>query len=470
MDIKEVLDKFSDVRIAVVGDVMLDTYVYGSVNRISIEAPVPIIHVEGKTYELGGAGNVAANIASLGGKIFLFGYTGQDSAREILLKKLNENNINHELFPVLQKTIQKTRIMGNNQQIVRIDEEFYESGRENIERELASAVSSVDADIIIASDYAKGCLSGNLFSKIKSYNSGKKIIVDPKPQNQDNYFGVYLIKPNLKEAKEMTGLDDVEEIGKKLQEEFDTKILLTRGRNGMSLFYENKVINIPTQAKEVYDVTGAGDSVMATLGLCLASGVSLEDSAFLANHVAGIAVGKVGTSSVSRNELIEVVNSENRKIKNLEELIGIKEDYKRKGRSVVWTNGCFDLLHAGHVNYLKKAKEQGDCLIVGLNTDDSVRKLKGDGRPINTEQLRAEVLASLECVDYVLIFDELSVENYLNRLKPDIYVKGGDYDKEKIHQGERRIIENYGGKIKFISFENKISTSQIIDRIRNGRA
>lgn len=468
MDIKKVLDNFSKTRIAVVGDVMLDSYIYGSVDGISPEAPVLILKANEEVYELGGAANVAKNIASLGGNVTLFGYVGKDSAKDILFKKLNEEDISFQLFDVLEKTTQKSRFMGNRQhQIVRVDKESYAKVPESIEEDLAQRILKRNPEVIIASDYAKGCLTNSLFSKIKKYNPDIKIIVDPKPQNRENYYGVYLMTPNLKEAREMSNLEDAEKIGRELQRKFGSNILITKGKDGMTLFENEKIINIPTQAKEVYDVTGAGDTVTAIISLCIASGLSLEDSAYLANHGAGIVVGKAGTATISQNELKEVVESEYDKIKTLSELKKIREDYRRKGKKVVWTNGCFDILHVGHVDYLKKARGLGDCLLVGLNSDDSTKKLKGSDRPINNEKHRAEVLSSLGFVDYITVFNELTVENCLRELRPDVYVKAGDYDINKMDQNERKVIESYGGEFAFIPVIYNLSTTGIIDKIRN---
>jgi len=470
MDIEKVLDNFSKVKIAVVGDVMLDSYIYGSVDRISPEAPVLILKANEEVYELGGAANVAKNIVSLGGNVTLFGYVGKDSAKDILFKKLNEENVGFQLFDVLEKTTQKIRLMGDRQhQMLRLDKESYAKALEDIEERLAKGVCDKNPDIIIFSDYAKGCLTGSLFSKIKKYNPETKIIVDPKPKNKENYYDVYLITPNSKEAEEMSQLDsgNIDNIGKYLKNKFRSNILITKGKEGMSLFEGDKIINFPTQAREIYDVTGAGDTVVAIISLCIASGLSLEDSAYLANHGAGIVVGKAGTATVSQNELKQTIESENKKLKDLYDLKKIREDYRKKGKKVIWTNGCFDILHAGHVDYLRKARKLGDCLFVGLNSDDSARKLKGEGRPINNEKHRAEVLSSLGFVDYVIIFNELTVENCLKELKPDVYVKAGDYDINKMDQDERKVIESYGGGFAFIPIIYNLSTTKIIDKIKD---
>jgi D-beta-D-heptose 7-phosphate kinase/D-beta-D-heptose 1-phosphate adenosyltransferase len=464
MKIKNILDKFPNKKIAVVGDIILDKYIYGNASRISQEAPVPIVKVEKEIYEIGGAGNVAANIISLGGNAFLFGYVGKDSSKDILINLLKEKGIKHNLYECLNQTTEKTRIIGNGHQITRVDREDCINGTKSIEDYLAKEIGNINPDIIITSDYAKGCLTNNLFSLIKNYNPGVRIIVDPKP-NQIDYSGAYLITPNLKEAREMSGLINIPEVGKAIQEKYNSNVLITLGKEGMSLIEGTKILNIPTQAKEVYDVIGAGDTVIAVMGLGLASGLNLEESAYLSNQAAGLVVSKAGTATISRKDLEQTIESGCMKIKSLKDLVEVRKDYCRKNKKVVWTNGCFDILHIGHVDYLKKAKMYGDCLFVGLNTDNSIRKLKGEGRPINKEEHRAEVLSSLGCVDYVTLFNEQTSENCLNSLRPDIYVKAGDYNLESMNQGERKVIESYGGKIKFIPIKYDVSTTKVIEKI-----
>ncbi len=468
MDIKEALKNFSKKRIAIVGDVMLDKFVYGNVERVSPEAPVPVIRVENEVYGLGGAANVAANIKSLGGEVSLFGYTGDDSAKEILIKELSKREIEYELFPNFTQTIEKTRIIGNRRhQIVRIDKESSNSIPKQNEQKLFNKIFELTPEVIIISDYAKGTISQNLVRKL--IYSHSKVIADPKPKNQIDYSGINLITPNLKEGREITGLQKVSEIGRKLQEMYECDILLTKGKDGMTLFKGNKETNIPTQAKQVYDVSGAGDTVIAVLGLGLANGLNLKDSAFLANQAAGIAVGKPETATISFSELEQIIESEQGKIKSLDALKITRENYKIKGRRFVWTNGCFDILHRGHVDYLKKAKMLGDYLVIGLNSDESVRQLKGKGRPINSEKNRAMVLSSLEYVDAIVIFPETNVCNCLKKLKPDVYVKAGDYDLEGMNKDEKNVHQSYGGEFKFIPIIYDDSTTKIIDKIKNNK-
>jgi D-beta-D-heptose 7-phosphate kinase/D-beta-D-heptose 1-phosphate adenosyltransferase len=473
MDIQQVLDKFPDKKIAVIGDLMLDRYIYGSVERISPEAPVPVVKQEREFFNLGGAANVAANISCLQGKAFLFGYTGDDKEREILIQKLSDNNIEPFLIRALKNTILKTRIGNSNQQIVRLDREQEIKVDKSLEEKLIKQVFDINPDIIVASDYAKGTLSENLISILKNQKIDRKIkiIVDPKPKNKENYKNIYLVTPNLKESLEMAGIENKEKVyeaGEYLRDYFNSNILLTRGKDGMTIFdKQGKIINFPTRARSVYDITGAGDTVVASMALALSCGLSLEESANLANHAAGIVVGKKGTSTVYREELEELIESEHKKLKSLAQLKRIIKYRKERGKKIVWTNGCFDILHKGHVRYLAESKKLGDFLVVGLNSDKSVKELKGKDRPIMSQEDRAEILSSLEYVDYVIIFQEKTARNCLSTLEPDIYVKGGDYNLEKMDQGERKIIESYNGKIKFIDVGSEDSSSKYIQNIRN---
>jgi len=474
MNIKEILNKFKDSKISVIGDVMLDHYIYGSVERISPEAPVPIIKSQREVYSLGGAANVAANIASFGANVILFGYMGKDHSGEILKQKLKDKKIEAKLFPVLSETTKKNRVIGNNQQqILRIDKEGYSEATYKAENFMAYSVYDNKPDVVIISDYAKHVMTNGVFSKIKEFNKNSKILVDPKPKSRISYNGVYLITPNLKEAKEMSGLEDVNEAGKKLKKELNTNVLITRGKDGMTLFYKNnhgdRVFNVFTEAKEVYDVTGAGDTAIGILGLGIASGLNLEDSVFLSNHAAGIVVGKAGAAIVSAFELEQVIEEESNKLKTLEELLSIREDCMRKSKKIVWTNGCFDILHEGHVDYLRKAKSLGDYLIVGINDDKSIRELKGEDRPINKKESRVNVLSELNCVDYITVFKGLTPAKCLKKLKPDFYIKAGDYTVDTINQDERKLVEDYGGKIIIIPVVYEISTTKIIKKIKENK-
>ncbi len=470
LDELEILNNFKEKNILVVGDIMLDTYYKGDVTRINVEAPVPIVKVEQEFHSLGGAGNVASNVVSLGGKATLFSFAGKDHQAEILRKLLDENKI-ESFLQEDEKTIQKIRVMGNNQQLARMDfEKIYNKiFKDEIKFKLKKRAQ--DADLIIISDYEKGTINEDLMSILSEFK--KKIIVDPKPKNKALFKEVLLVKTNEKEIYDMTSLSNLDSAGKKLREELKTDILVTRGKNGMTLF-SDKIINIPTYAKEVFDVTGAGDTAIAAIGLAIAGGASLNQAAIMGNHAAGIKVEKAGTYAVSLSELISKFIREESKVLNLDKLQRIVADLKKKRKKIVWTNGCFDLLHVGHIRYLKEAKKLGDLLIVGINSDESVKRLKGPSRPIQTEKERAEILSSLEFIDYVIIFAETTVEKYLSALKPDIYVKGGNYTVEFLeNHSDGKTVREYGGEIKTISLVEGRSTTKILEDLKlkeNGNA
>ncbi|MBU0760091.1 MAG: bifunctional heptose 7-phosphate kinase/heptose 1-phosphate adenyltransferase [Nanoarchaeota archaeon] len=462
-NINKILSNFRGTKIVIIGDVMLDRYLQGNVSRINPEAPVPIVSLENEFNELGGAANVASNVVSLGGRVSLFGFVGKDKNAEIVKELLKEKGIAYFLDEN-QVTTQKTRIIGGEQQLLRCDKEetseksFSETTKEKMINEIR------EAKIILISDYAKGAVNYGLIKTLSAFKN--KIIVDPKPKNKELYKGVFLISPNEKEAKEMALCSDLKKSGEILRENLETNVLVTRGKEGMSLF-SDQYLEIPTYARAVYDVTGAGDSAIAALALAVAAGARLSEAAIIANHAAGIAVEKTGTYSVSLKELTDKAISGEKKILDFNRLKSEVTDLKRKGKKLVWANGCFDLLHIGHLHYLKEAKKLGDVLIVGINSDDSVRKIKGEGRPIQTENERAEILSSLEFVDNIIVFPELTVEKYLAEFQPDIFVKGGDYSLDSIDQEERKIIENFRGQIKFIPPVEGKSSSSIIEKIKS---
>jgi D-beta-D-heptose 7-phosphate kinase/D-beta-D-heptose 1-phosphate adenosyltransferase len=341
--------------------------------------------------------------------------------------------------------------------------------KEEIKRKLIEKAR--EADILIISDYAKGAITSDLLDILEEFK--QKMIVDPKPSNrflkEDSLKNVFLITPNEKESLEMSDCLDYNRAGETLRNRFNSNILITRGENGMALFSETKK-EIPTFAREVYDVGGAGDTVVAALALALASNATLEEAAVIANHAAGIAVEKTGTYPVDLNELLNTISSENKKIVDLENLKRIVKDAKRKNKRIVWTNGCFDILHIGHIKYLKDAKKQGDILIVGIDSDDSVRRLKGPDRPVNPESERADFLASLGFIDYVTIFPFNSAKDYIYELKPDIYVNGGDRTLETINQEERKIVEDYGGRVYLGLYVPGKSTTNIVKKIKKDEA
>ncbi len=362
------------------------------------------------------------------------------------------------------RTTLKTRVRAGNQQIFRLDYEDNHS-QKNFNPEFESVLEREirNSDIILVSDYAKGAINSGLMNFLKSFK--KKIIIDPKPKNMQLYNDSFLITPNEKESYEMSKQEDIYSSGRFLRENLCSNVIITQGKNGMTLF-SDKEIDIPTYAREVYDVAGAGDTVVAALSLALASGANIEESAIMANHAAGISVRKIGTYQVKLRELERELSGKEEKLKNFSELSETILELKNKNKRIVWTSGCFDILHHAHVKYLNEAKRMGDYLIVGLNSDSSVRNIKGPERPINPENIRAEILSSLASVDYILTFDENSPLEYLSILKPDVYAKGGDYNINSINQDERKAVESYGGKIVFIDVGEDISTTKLIERIR----
>ncbi len=470
--LKKVLKGFENKNIVIIGDVMLDTYIHGSVDRISVEAPIMIHSSNGTnntTYGIGGAGNVASNISSLGGKAYIFSFIGNDEEGKILKNLFEEKNIEHFLDESRQ-TSNKTRFLVENwRQVFRHDREDLSEKifSNNLKSNLLEKVNK--ADIIVISDYAKGTITKDLIDLLSEYRD--KIIVDPKPKNKLLYSQSYLIKPNEKEIIGMYNSNNVEEAIRKLKKESNSNIILTRGKDGMMILTRDsdEIKSIPTYAKEVFNPSGAGDTVTATLALALASGASFEEAAVLANHAAGISVEKRDVYSVRFSELESKIIKEERKIVNLDELKIIVKDYRERGGKIVWTNGCFDLIHSGHVKYLKEAKKYGDILIVGLDSDESVRKLKGNDRPLNNENDRAEILSSLEPVDYVTIFQAGEDKRYVSELKPEIFAKGEDYTLEYLNSYIGNIINSYGGEIKLIPYIKGKSTTNLIERIKNNK-
>ena len=368
-------------------------------------------------------------------------------------------------FDESEVTIEKTRIITKKNQLSRFDREvvkdkfFSKNTKETLKEKCE------EAEMIVISDYAKGTITEDLINFLQPYLN--KIIVDPKPKNKNLYKNCFLIKLNDEESFDMTKISDTNERGKVLMKDLNAKIIITKGDKGMVLFSKDSFIEIPTYAKEVYDVTGAGDTVIASLALSLSSESSLTKAAIIANHAASICVSKKGTYAVSLEELKEILSEEETKITDLKTLRKTCDNERRKNKKIVWTNGCFDLMHIGHIKYLKEASKMGDILIVGLNSDASVKRLKGPERPIQSEYDRAEILSSFDFINKIIIFDEDNVSNYLKIIKPEVYIKGGDYSPNSINKEEKEAIESYGGKIEFVSLQEGKSTSDIINKIKN---
>lgn len=469
------LPDYQESNVMIVGDLMLDRYWHGPTGRISPEAPVPVVRINHHEERAGGAANVAMNIAALGGRARLLGLVGEDEPARILNEKLSAVKIDCDF--VTQKglpTITKLRVMSRNQQLIRLDfeEPFHDVDPKPLLDLMAQYLSSVK--VVIFSDYGKGALEKIEPMIELAKSAGVMTLVDPKGTDFERYRGVTLLTPNMSEFEAVVGpcKDNATIVSKALTliERLDLQgMLITRSEHGMTLVRPNEPpVHLPTQAKEVYDVTGAGDTVISVLGASLAAGKSFEDACSLANAAAGVVVGKLGTSTLSTIELTEAVYGSRQSgfgVTDKENLLEAVKVAKAKGDRIVMTNGCFDILHAGHVAYLNEAAKLGDRLIVAVNTDASVKKLKGEGRPVNPVDRRMAVLAGLGAVDWVVPFAEETPEQLISQVLPHVLVKGGDYQVDQIAGGQQVIAA--GGEVRVLNFEDGCSTSEIIDSILN---
>ena len=472
-------DKITDLKIAVIGDMMLDCYYYGSVGRISPEAPVPVNRVMSESMNLGGAGNVAANLARLGSKVYMCSVCGKDENAGKLRKLLRQLKIDDTgiLYSKEYQTTSKLRIIGSNQQMLRLDFEKNRMLDETEEKKLLKWFIDLlkeGLDGVVISDYGKGFLSYSFCQNIiKKANSAKiPILVDPKGYNWEKYENADYITPNIKELGEAVQVVPenktvtLAEFAKGAINKYKVKsVLVTRSEKGMTFVSPQQVFTTPATAREVYDVSGAGDTVAAVFLAAVAGGLSAKEGAFLANEAAGIVVGRSGTYAIKQEELLncllEKEYDKNRKYRPLtwDEIESLANSWHKLGRKIVFTNGCFDILHTGHITYLEKAAEMGDHLIIGLNTDESVKMLKGQARPLVAQADRARLLAALGCVDSVVLFGDQTPSELIKRIRPDILVKGGDYCEEEVAGRE------YAKKVKIIDFEEGYSTTDIISRI-----
>ncbi|MCL1037358.1 bifunctional D-glycero-beta-D-manno-heptose-7-phosphate kinase/D-glycero-beta-D-manno-heptose 1-phosphate adenylyltransferase HldE [Shewanella submarina] len=471
---KVTLPAFEKARVLVVGDVMLDRYWVGPTGRISPEAPVPVVQINQIEDRPGGAANVALNIATLGGQVQLAGLVGQDDTAQALTRGIEALGVSPRWHAVDDKpTITKLRVLSRNQQLIRLDfeEAFARADSDALLEQSEALLDSVD--VVVLSDYAKGAIADPRAFIAGANAKNVKVLVDPKGSDFSRYHGAFLLTPNMSEFEAVVGKveseADLVARGHELLEKHQLgALLVTRSEKGMTLITRDMPeLHIPTVAREVYDVTGAGDTVISALATAIAAGASLPQACAIANTAAGVVVGKLGTSTVSRIELIEALNLTQGEsgfgVVSEDQLVYALEQAKLRGEKVVMTNGCFDILHAGHVSYLKEARKLGDRLIVAVNDDESVRRLKGDGRPVNPVDRRMAVLAGLAAVDWVVPFAEDTPQRVISRLLPDLLVKGGDYRVEEIAGGAE--VMAAGGEVKVLNFEDGISTTAIIQNI-----
>ncbi|MDA3963251.1 MAG: bifunctional D-glycero-beta-D-manno-heptose-7-phosphate kinase/D-glycero-beta-D-manno-heptose 1-phosphate adenylyltransferase HldE [Planctomycetota bacterium] len=472
---------FDAVPVLVFGDVMLDRHVTGSVGRISPEAPVPVVHVKHERETPGGAGNVALNLAALGCRPCLVGLVGDDSGKDALVRACAAAGVDTTgLVTVSDRpTITKTRIIGGHQQMIRLDVEEPgapdASARAALEQQALALVTQVRA--VVISDYAKGVVQDSTCAALigAARAAGIPVLVDPKGSNWAKYHGATTISPNRAELAAVAAgpidtwdqeLDEARRLIDELNFDF---ISLTRSEQGMALIAANEARSVPALAREVYDVSGAGDTAIATMAACLAVGIDRHDGLRLANVAAGIVVGKVGTAPIERDALlVEVLAEVERrgasKVCSLEQMLQRCTLWRARGETMVFTNGCFDLLHAGHVSYLEKARELGDRLIIGLNSDASVSRLKGPERPIVPEAQRATVLAALGCVDAVVVFDQDTPLELITALKPMILAKGADYAENEVVGGTE--VKSWGGQVALVELVPGVSTTAIAKRMK----
>ncbi|PRM88012.1 bifunctional heptose 7-phosphate kinase/heptose 1-phosphate adenyltransferase [Aliarcobacter cryaerophilus] len=464
-------------NILVIGDLMIDHYLWGSCDRISPEAPVQVVNVKKESSVLGGAGNVINNLVTLGSIVDVISVIGNDTVANELKNLLERIDVPTSNLVVenSRQTSKKSRLIASQQQVLRYDMESIDDIDENSHKQI---IQTLEKNInkyssIILSDYGKGVLTTSLTKEIiKIANKHSvKVLVDPKGKDYSKYKGSYTLTPNKKEAMEATNIDIKDENSliealKSLKNQCALEVsLITLSEQGIAIFDDNLTIK-PTVAREVYDVTGAGDTVIASIAFALGNDLDIKDAIYFANLAAGVVVGKIGSATATLDEIYEYEYSLHKSnstshIKTFDEIKTLSSKLHNQGKKIVFTNGCFDILHVGHVKYLEVAKSYGDVLILGLNADSSVRKLKGETRPINTQDDRAYILASLESVDYVVIFEEETPYELIKLIKPHVLVKGGDYE------GKEVVGQDIADELKLVQFVDGKSTTNTIKRIQN---
>jgi len=472
------IHRIKQPNILVIGDLMIDHYLWGDTNRISPEAPVQVVDVKKETTVLGGAGNVVNNLVSLGADVMVISVVGEDTVSSELTQMLEDIGVRHYLIhDENRKTTKKSRIIASAQQIIRYDQE----SKENISKESEALITVgllhiiEQFDVILVSDYGKGVITNSLMKKINFCASSHdvKVLVDPKGDDYTKYIGSYLLTPNKKEAESATNISIKDDASLKvaLKKLYNTACLkvpmITLSEDGIAILDENENVVIkPTVAREVFDVTGAGDTVLASLGYCLAQDKSIEDAMEFANLAAGVVVGKIGSATATIEEIEEYKSSLHKSsieshIKTFDEITKTVARLKKQNKKIVFTNGCFDILHKGHVQYLDTAKSFGDVLILGLNSDASVSALKGANRPINNEDDRGYILAALESVDYVVLFTDDTPLSLIEIVQPDVLVKGGDYEGKKV------VGSDIAKELKLVQFVDGKSTTRTIEKIQS---
>jgi D-beta-D-heptose 7-phosphate kinase/D-beta-D-heptose 1-phosphate adenosyltransferase len=470
----DLLSRFAGTRVLVLGDAIVDEYLSGECSRLSPEAPVPVLRVSALRQTLGGAANTAANITSLGGHAQLIALAGADAAGERLGALCQESGIDFTPVRDGRATLRKARVVGQHQQLVRLDfEDNHQIGEDTEARVLALVRERLaDTDIVVLSDYAKGFLTQRICQQVieEAHALGKLVIADPRPEHRAFYLHCDYLTPNWKESQGLLGSpeapateDRIEATGVALVQALDANILLTLGPHGMSFFGRDgrERFSVPTEAREVFDVSGAGDTVVATFALARGAGASEAEAVTLANRAAGIVVAKLGTATVTRQELLGTQAEAARQVSR-RELAPLAAALRSKGKRIVTVNGSFDLLHAGHLYILREASRQGDVLIVGLNSDASVKRYKGPSRPLIPEAQRAEMLLALRYVDYVHIFPEQVPMPFLEEIRPDVHVNGTEYGEDCI---EAPIVRKHGGRIHVVDRLAGLSTSRIVNQL-----
>ncbi len=476
------IDLFPDCRLLVVGDLMIDEYVWGDVNRISPEAPVQVVTVEREELAPGGAGNVVNNLVALGARPVVVGVAGNGPEGRRMLTMFED--LAADCRGVVREderpTTRKTRIIASNQHVLRIDRET----RRDIAPETCERLKTfIEAEMprvdgVLVSDYDKGLITTALMARITAAARahGKFVIVDPKAADFSRYCGATLLTPNRKEASLAAGIEIsdeaslVEAAGRIMQTAELEKLLITMGAEGMVFFEKGRApYRIDTRARQVYDVSGAGDTVLSVLGLVMGAGGSLEDAMAMANTAAGIVVGKVGTATIGPGELKSALATSGKRLpsknRSMEELPALLNDLRHRNQKVVLTNGCFDLIHVGHIQLVSAARELGDFLIVAIDDDPSVRQIKGPGRPVIAAAERIRILSALDSVDAVVVFASEELEELIELVKPDVLAKGSNYRSTEVRGHEQ--VARHGGRVALVPISEDVSATQIIDHIRN---